>query len=144
MTEFKNAPDTVDAIIEVDNKILMIRRAHDPFEGHLALPGGFVDFGEKVETAVLREVQEELQVKATIKALLGVYSGKERDPRGPTISTVFVCSFEGTPEAGDDAAAFEWLDLSMLDTSSLAFDHKKILGDYLKWKRNGESFWSTK
>ncbi|MHA2502754.1 MAG: NUDIX domain-containing protein [Candidatus Kariarchaeaceae archaeon] len=142
MTQYKVAPDTVDAILEQDGKIAMIRRKKDPFRGQLALPGGFVDYGERVEEALVREVKEELGVEADIITILGVYSGMDRDPRGPTISTVFICSFEGIPVAGDDAESFEWYNPQ--NRKDLAFDHNKIIEDFILWKENKSTFWSTK
>ena len=144
--EFKNAPDTVDAILEKDNKVLMIKRKGDTFKGHLAMPGGYVDYGETVEAAVIREAKEELNLDVTPKAILGVYSGKKRDPRGAIISIVFICDFKGQPRAGDDASDFEWLDLKNLEKEKLAFDHKQILTHYKQYKKNkGQgTFWTGK
>jgi ADP-ribose pyrophosphatase YjhB (NUDIX family) len=144
MSKYKINPSTVDAIIEKDEKLLLIRRGHDPFRGKLALPGGFVDYGERVEEALVREVKEELDLEAIPLTILGVYSGPDRDPRGPVISTVFICEFNGTPQSGDDAAAFEWLELDKLEQITLAFDHNTIIDHYIKWKIERETYWSTK
>lgn len=144
MHKHTNNPSTVDAIITKNGKILLIKRGHDPFKGQFALPGGFVDYEERVEQALIREVKEELNLDAIPIAILGVYSGPDRDPRGPVISTVFICEFSGTPQAGDDAAAFEWLELDKLDQISLAFDHNTILDHYIRWKIERGTYWSTK
>ncbi len=122
----------------------MIRRKSDTFNNYLAIPGGFVDYGEAVEDAAIREAKEEINVDINLKAILGVYSAPGRDPRGPVISTVFIASFSGEIKAGDDASDYEWLDLNKIDNEKLAFDHKKILHDYIKWKTSGETFWSSK
>ena len=144
MTEYNIPSLTVDAIIENDEAILMIRRKNETFDGYLALPGGFVDYGERVEDAVQREIMEELNLKINPLEILGVYSEKGRDPRGHTISTVFICAFEGTPKAGDDALSFEWIHLENLDTEDLAFDHSKIIIDYKLWKERKGTYWSSK
>ncbi len=144
MDKFKIPSLTVDAIIERENKILLIRRKGKTFHGFLALPGGYVDYGEAVEHAVVREVREELGVKAFPIAILGVYSDSQRDPRGHVVSVVFVVRISGNPKAGDDASDFEWLDLNELGNDPLAFDHQLILEDYCRWKLTKETFWSEK
>ena len=144
MADYKLPSTTVDAIIEKDGKILMIRRKSDTFNDHLALPGGFVDYGEAVEHAVKREVLEELGVTATPLDILGVYSDPKRDPRGHVISIIFVCSFSGKIKAGDDAKSFEWVALENIKKEKLAFDHLQILNHYIIWKRNKGSYWSNK
>lgn len=144
MGEHNNPPLTVDAIIEKDGAILMIRRKGDTYDGYLALPGGFVDYNETVENAVKREVKEELGVEVVPSAILGVYSDPNRDPRGHVISTVFICEFKGSPVAGDDASDFGWVKLDNIDKENLAFDHSEIIRDYIIWKKQGETFWSSK
>jgi len=144
MTSYQRPAITVDAIIEQAGKILLIKRRHEPFKQQLALPGGFVDYGERVEDAILREVEEEVGVKASVEAILGVYSDPQRDPRGHTISTVFICNFDGDPEAGDDAASYHWIALDDLQDREFAFDHEMIIKDYLQWKKISQSFWSSK
>ncbi len=142
MTEYKVPSLTVDIIIEREGKILMIRRKGKTFHNYLALPGGFVDYGETVEHAAIREAKEELNVDIGLREILGVYSDPERDPRKHIVSIVFIADTEENPQAGDDASDFEWVDLD--DTSEFAFDHGKILEDYLKWKKNGGTYWSTR
>ena len=118
----------VDGIITKDGKILLIKRKNEPFKGKWALPGGFVEYGERVEEAVLREIKEETGLDAKIKKLLGVYSDPNRDPRGHTISIVFILEAEGEAKGGDDAEEAKFFDLKKLP--SLAFDHKKIVDDF--------------
>ena len=129
MSEFKNPFPTVDIIIEVDGGIVLIERKNPPHGW--AIPGGFVDYGETVEAAAVREAKEETGLDVTLIRLLGVYSDPARDPRSHTISTVFVGSASGQPEADDDAA-----DAGVFTEDTLperiVFDHKKILADYFR------------
>ena len=83
---YKSPKLTVDAIITKNDKILLIKRRRKPFKDFWALPGGFVNYGEKVEDAVIREVLEETNLECKIEKLLGVYSDPNRDPRGHTVS----------------------------------------------------------
>lgn len=123
---------TVDVIIEMvdrpEQPIVLIERRHTPHGW--ALPGGFVDIGETVEQAAVREMAEETGLKVKLVRLLGVYSDPGRDPRGHTVSVVFVGEARGTPKAADDArnvACFAADAIPML-----AFDHGTILKDYLR------------
>ncbi|MGB7884654.1 MAG: NUDIX hydrolase, partial [Nitrososphaeraceae archaeon] len=86
----RNPIPTVDVIIEQNSRILMIRRKNEPYKGCLALPGGFVDEGERIEDAARREANEETSLNIHLVGILGVYSDSKRDPRGHLISTVFV------------------------------------------------------
>lgn len=117
---------TVDcAAFDKHGSVLLIRRANPPFEGHYALPGGFVDVGESVEDACRRELLEETGMVAGKLSLLGVYSDPARDPRGHTASVAYLTEIDGKPKAASDAksAAFmrDWRKLE------LAFDHELIL-----------------
>ena len=123
---------TVDGVLIRDGKILLIRRKNEPFKDKWALPGGFVEYGERVEEAVIREFEEETGMKARIKKLLGVYSAPDRDPRGHTISIVFLLDAEGEIKAGDDASEAKFFDLDNLPP--LAFDHEKIVEDAVRDK----------
>ena len=126
---------TVDVIVEVDAGIALIRRRNPP--PGWAVPGGFIDRGERAEEAARREMREELGVDVELVALLGVYSDPARDPRGQTISTVYVGRASATPRAGDDAADVGVFDETALPTP-LAFDHARILEDYFRFRRTGE------
>ncbi len=110
--------------------LVLIERLYAP-EG-LALPGGFVEVGETVESAVLREIKEETGLDARINRLFGVYSDPKRDPRFHVVSVVFVCDAEGEPRAGDDAKRVSVYRLEDLPLELLVFDHRSILLDYMK------------
>src|SRR5579885_1600020 len=95
---------TVDGVVVENGAVLLIRRRHPPFAGHYALPGGFVDYGETVEAAVVREVREETGLDTAIDCLLGVYSDLHRDPRGHTVSVTYLLRRLGGTLAGADDA----------------------------------------
>jgi uncharacterized protein len=119
---------TVDAAVVRDGKILLIKRGKDPFKGQWGLPGGFVASGEPVESATLRELEEETGLHGTIGALVGVYSDATRDPRGHTCGVAhFVHVASGDPTPGDDAAEVRFWPLDA--PPNLAFDHARILQD---------------
>ena len=129
---------TADVIIELKDRadvpIVLIRRKHPPHGW--ALPGGFVDVGESLEHAAVREAEEETALRVTLKVLLGCYSDPSRDPRGHMASAVYVAEAEGEPRAQDDAAGVAVFSPEALP-SPLAFDHARILRDYLIWRRQG-------
>jgi 8-oxo-dGTP diphosphatase len=124
-----------DVIAEVGDRIVLIERKN--FPPGWAIPGGFVEVGEPVERAAIREVWEETSLEVELRALLGVYSRPNRDPRGHTVSVVYIGRGRGTPHARDDAKATR---LFMPDEppQPLAFDHAEILADYLRFIRTGE------
>jgi len=123
---------TVDAIIEINQGIILIERSNPPFGW--ALPGGFVDYGESLETAVVREAKEETGLDIIDVKQFHTYSDPNRDPRFHTIGTVFTVKAEGNPKAGDDAQGLRIVKFNEIKDLKLAFDHKKILEDYLKTK----------
>jgi 8-oxo-dGTP diphosphatase len=129
--DYKNPFPTVDIIIEINNGIVLIERRNEP-KGW-ALPGGFVDYGETLEDAAIREALEETSLSITELRLLGCYSDPSRDRRQHTISTVFVAKGEGIPKAGDDAAALAVFRKDALP-QVLCFDHARIIKDYLEKK----------
>ncbi len=120
---------TVDAIIEIDGGIVVIERSNPPFG--LALPGGFVDYGESLEDALTREVKEETNLSVIKLKQFHTYSDPNRDPRFHTIGTVFIAEAKGIPKAGDDAAGLRIIKKDEILKHDFAFDHKKILQDYL-------------
>ena len=145
MTDHKNPLPTVDVILQKNSNVLLVKRKKDPFKDYLALPGGFVIEGEKVEDAVKREAFEETSLEIEPIDILGVYSDPKRDPRGHILSVVFVGTIlSGQPKAGDDSQEIEWVELDALQTKQLAFDHQQILSDYVEWRNSGRGFWSSK
>lgn len=123
-----------DGIIEIyedeDFKgIVLIERKNEP--RGLALPGGFVDVGESVEDALVREMKEETNLDVTINRVLGIYSDPLRDPRFHTASVVYVAKAQGHPQGGDDAKEARVYALKKIPFDQLVFDHAKILKEYL-------------
>ena len=130
---------TVDIIVELIDRqgrpIVLIERRNAPYGW--ALPGGFVDQGERVENAAMREAQEEISLEVRLTTLLGVYSHPSRDPRGHTVSVVFVAEAQGQPRAADDAKAISICNLDDL-REPLAFDHDRIIADFRRFRATGE------
>jgi 8-oxo-dGTP diphosphatase len=130
---------TADIIIELVNRpgrpIVLIERRNPP--PGWAIPGGFVDVGESIEQAAQREAQEETALDVKLVVLLGVYSDPKRDARGHTASAVYVASAQGTPRPQDDAAAVGVFNPENLP-ANLAFDHRRILTDYLSYRQTGK------
>ena len=127
----------VDTIIELTDRpgtpIVLIERRNPPHGW--AIPGGFVDIGETLEQAAIREAREETSLVVTLECLLGIYSDPARDPRGHTVTPVYVARSSGQPRAADDAA-----DLSVFDPHDcppLAFDHDTIISDYIAYRERG-------
>jgi len=127
-----------DAIIELvdlpDKPIVLIERRNPP--PGWAIPGGFVDIGESVPDAAMREALEETCLEVRLQCLLGVYSNPARDPRGHTVSMIYVARGHGEPEAADDAANVGIFDPADIQVP-LAFDHERILRDYLEYRNTG-------
>ncbi len=128
---------SVDIIIRLEDptEIVLIERRNPPHGW--ALPGGFVDLGETLEQAALREAREETCLQVRLLALLGCYSDPERDPRGHTVSAVYVADARGRPQAADDARSIRIADPADRKLP-LAFDHRLILDDYLHFLATGE------
>lgn len=123
---------TVDIIIEVPGGIVLIDRKNPPYGW--AIPGGFVDYGESLEQAAVREAYEETCLKVKLKKQFHTYSDPNRDPRGHTISTVYIASAQGRPSPADDAKGAAVFTRQNLPRP-IAFDHERILADYFKKKR---------
>jgi 8-oxo-dGTP diphosphatase len=136
MTEkYKNPLLTVDIIIELaGGGVVLIERKNAP-QGW-ALPGGFVDYGESVETAAVREAKEETCLDVRLEEQFYTYSDPERDPRHHTVSTVFIATSDGVPEGADDAKTARAFTENQLPTP-IVFDHGQILADYFEFKRTG-------
>jgi 8-oxo-dGTP diphosphatase len=139
--EYPRPAVTVDVVIlsaEDRPRVLLIRRKHDPFVGQWAIPGGFVDMDEALEDAARRELLEETGVRAASLEQLGTFGEPDRDPRGRTISVVYIARVDANkvkPQANDDAAEVGWHRLSR-PPADLAFDHDEILACARRWLRN--------
>lgn len=128
----------VDAVLFHERKLVLVRRGKEPFRDWYALPGGFVEFGERLEDAVEREVFEETGLAAEVERLVGVYGEPGRDPRGHTISVAYVLhSNGGTLKAATDAAAVKLVPPTRVP--KLAFDHDRIVADFLRSTRRASS-----
>ncbi|MBD1804854.1 MAG: NUDIX domain-containing protein [Symplocastrum torsivum CPER-KK1] len=136
--DYRNPVPTVDIIIELIDRphrpIILIERKNEPFGW--AIPGGFVDYGESVETAAIREAAEEVSLQVELIEQFQVYSDPNRDPRKHTLSVVFLATAKGEPQAADDAktiGVFQAWDVP----ANLCFDHDKILQDYWQYRHYG-------
>lgn len=128
------SPETPKLMVDVvivsdDEEVVLIRRGSEPFAGQWALPGGFVEVGETVEEAAIREAAEETGLAVEIARLVGVYSDPERDPRGHNVSVAFLARvLSGELSAATDASEAALIDPDSVD---LAFDHRRIVNDAL-------------
>lgn len=129
---YRNPFPTVDIIIQIGDQIVLIERRNQPFGW--ALPGGFVDYGETLEEAAVREAYEETGLVLKNLQQFHAYSDPKRDPRQHNISMVFSAEASGTPLAGDDAQNAQLFHLHSLP-SPLCFDHARILSDYISGKK---------
>ncbi|CAG0907718.1 unnamed protein product [Cyprideis torosa] len=116
-------------------KVVLIERRYEPLGW--ALPGGFVDVGERLESAAVREAKEEISLEVELVCLLGCYSDPERDARGHTVSAVFIGDAQGKPVAADDAKTIALVEPDD-QSHPLAFDHGLIMKDYRRWLETGE------
>lgn len=125
--EFRNPFPTVDIIIEINGGVVLVKRKNPPHGW--ALPGGFVDYGESLEDAAVREAKEETGLDIELIRQFHTYSKPGRDPRFHTITTVYIAKTKGTPKAGDDAKEVGIFQRENLP-DNIVFDHKDILEDY--------------
>ncbi len=139
---YKNPPTATDIIIQVYNSdsrgnpefkgIVLIKRLNEPFKGRWALPGGFQEWGESLETTAIREAKEETSLDVELLAQLSTYSNPDRDPRGPVNGIGYVAKATGIPQGADDAKEAKVFPFSKIPYP-LAFDHDKRLQEYFKW-----------
>jgi 8-oxo-dGTP diphosphatase len=129
----KNPLLTVDAVIIQNKSVVLVMRKNPPFKGSWALPGGFVEYGETVEIAAIRESKEETGLDIGLDGMVGVYSDPQRDPRGHIISVCFLGhKIGGDLVADTDASDVQYLEIDEISKIELAFDHHKILEDAFK------------
>lgn len=130
------AADAIIELLDENNQIgiVLIERKNPPYGW--AIPGGFVDVGETIEQAAIRESKEEVCLDVELICLLGLYSDPARDERGHTATAVYVAKASGAPQAADDAKNVAVFNINALPTN-LAFDHDKVLQDYLHYKNTG-------
>lgn len=117
---------TVDAIIIYEGKLVLIKRKNEPHKGMYALPGGFMDIGETIEAAVVREAKEETSLDVEIIKMVGIYSEPTRDSRGHTVSVCYLVRGHGTPKAASDAKELELFDVTNIP-KEMAFDHSEMI-----------------
>lgn len=129
--KYRNPLPTVDIIIKVENRIVLIERKNEP-KGW-ALPGGFVDHGESLEQAAVREAKEETGLSLNNLRQFHAYSDPTRDPRHHTITQVFIADGTGSINAGDDAKRAQCFPLNALP-DEICFDHARIIEDYRQKK----------
>lgn len=123
---YRNPALAVDAVVIKNGRVLLIRRRNDPYKGKLALPGGFVEYGERTEDAVLRELREETGMEGRVRGLVGVFSDPGRDPRGHVVGIAYLIEPRSEEvKAGDDAVECEWARIE--NARDLAFDHADII-----------------
>lgn len=132
--KYRNPLVTVDIIIEIDGRIVLIERKNPPMGW--ALPGGFVDYGESLEVAAVREAREETSLDVRLVEQFHTYSEPHRDQRHHTVTTVFIGQAQGTPTAADDAMNLDLFGKDELP-KPIVFDHGRIINDYFSY-RSGE------
>lgn len=139
MADYKTPSLTADIFIFDDNfNFILIKRKNNPFKDYWALPGGFVEYGESVETAAIREAKEETSIDVELKDLVGVYSKPDRDPRGHTVTVAFTASGDlNARDASSDAKEINIFTQAQLKEINIAFDHDKIIQDCIKKAKNG-------
>lgn len=135
LTPLLAADIIIELIDQPERPIVLIERANPPYGW--AIPGGFVDIGESVEHAAIREAKEEVTLDVQLKTLLGLYSNPSRDPRNHTVTAVFVAQAKGTPKAADDAKHCATFSVDNLP-QELAFDHDLVLADYRTFRTTGK------
>ena len=136
---YRNPIPTVDIIIlkhgENGDSLVLIKRRNPPHGW--AIPGGFVDEGESIEHAAIREAKEETGLDVSLEKLFYVYSDPGRDPRQHTMTSVFIAHAQGNPMGDDDAEVAQYFDLNHLP-EPIVFDHQTIIADYIEYRKTGQ------
>ena len=128
-----------DSVVIKGNKILLVKRVHEPYAGWWTLPGGIMDLGETIEQTAIREVKEETGIDVKIVSLVGIYSGTKRDPRGTTVDVVYMMKFvrmSGKPDS--ESSEVKFFPFNKLP-KNIGFDHRQIIKDALKLLRTKEA-----
>ena len=139
MSEYKIPSITTDIfIVNEKMEFILIKRKNDPYKNCWALPGGFMEYGETIENAAIREAKEETSIDVELIDLINVYSEPSRDPRGHTVTVAFLAKGDFTKRRADsdaeDIGIFSHEDIDKLD---IAFDHEKIIEDSLNKAKKG-------
>ncbi len=131
------AADAIIELLDENNQpgIVLIERKNPPYGW--AIPGGFVDVGETIEQAAVREAKEEVCLDVSLVCLLGLYSDPARDNRGHTATAIYIATATGIPQAADDAKKVAVFSLDNLP-AKLAFDHAQVLQDYISYKKTAK------
>lgn len=127
---YKNRRVAIDALIVKNNTILLIKRGVEPFKNMWALPGGGIEFDQTAEDAIKKEIEEEVSLQVKSTRFLQIYADPKRDPK-QVITLSYLVETQGEPKAGSDASAYRFFPLNDLP-SEMAFDHKRIIQEYLK------------
>ena len=137
MSKYKIPSLTADIFIfDKDFNFILIKRLNDPYKDCWALPGGFVEYGESVETAAIREAKEETSIDVELIDLVNVYSKPDRDPRGHTVTVAYTAKGDlSVRKADSDAKEIDIFSLDEIDDIDIAFDHRQIINDCLKKAR---------
>jgi ADP-ribose pyrophosphatase YjhB (NUDIX family) len=134
--KYRNPIPTVDIIIELEGRGIVLIERKNPPHGW-AIPGGYLDYGESLEEAAVREAREETSLEVELKEQFFTYSRPDRDPRHHTVTTVYLARAQGEPVAADDAKGIGIFTENTLP-APLAFDHEKILNDYFEQKKGND------
>ena len=133
MADYKIPSLTADIFIYDESNFILIKRKNDPFKDYWALPGGFVEYGESVEDAAVREAKEETSIDVALESLVNVYSKPDRDPRGHTVTVAYTARGDlSTKKADDDAKDIGIFTIDDIDNIKIAFDHEKIITDCIE------------
>ena len=135
----------VAVIVEFNGKILLAKRTFDPYKDKFEIPGGFVEEGESVENAAVREILEETGLNIKIKGVLGVYSYPTSNIRKCSLAIAFVAAASSDKvKISSEAKELGWFDYKKIKADNLGYDHGMLLDHFKEWKKTGKTFWLTK